>query len=200
MTEEVTILKEKHRVRLDDATIEQVRQFCESEMGLAVKNTTPVHILKKQLAAAGWDQDFITTDIGEGGQITTARAKPAVAPAPGQATEPMVEITIANQDAPGGKQPVFVAVNGKGILVPRNKRCAIKLRYVSALEIALQTTYELTTDEITGRETITSSDSPVHPFQVHRSPNEDTVAAWKAYERSQPEWHNSLDPKVAKAA
>lgn len=172
------------QVPIERATKDQIKAFAE-DIGITVKLTTPGAFILKQLKVHGWDENYIIV-----------RADPDA----GTIKEPMVQVRLPNQEGPGGKQAKFVAVNGVGILIPRAKSCAIKLRYVKALEIAVETTYELSEDPETRKIELVASDAPTSPLQIERYPTEEEIARWKAYEMKQPEWHNSLPEKNRKAA
>lgn len=64
---------------------------------------------------------------------------------------PRREITIFNQDGPSGDQSVFVAVNGRGFSIPREKPTLVPEAIIRALENAVETKYYREVDE-QGRE------------------------------------------------
>lgn len=167
------------QIKIADANRDQLRQAAE-DMGIPVNKNTPAQFIIKQMKHQGWDEDYIVVRPPE--------------PEDTSVKEPMVRLTLQNQEGPGGKSTVFVAVNGIGILIPRNRPVEVKLRYLNALLIAIQTTYELIEDPITKRQEMQASDSQVVPVSVERMPSDEEIARWKAYEKLQPEWHNSITP------
>lgn len=54
---------------------------------------------------------------------------------------PKVRITIHNQEGPNGDAPVFVAVNGMGYSLPREKVISVPRPIVTALENASEVRY-----------------------------------------------------------
>lgn len=51
-------------------------------------------------------------------------------------------IMINNQEGPGGDQAVFVAVNGMGYNIPREKQVLVPEPVVQVLENAIESTYQ----------------------------------------------------------
>lgn len=91
------------------------------------------------------------------------------APAEGAALAPgsyqsgrKARIVIDRQDGPGGDRPVFVAVNGSSILIPRGEPVLVGMPYVEALTNATMTLFDQNPE--TGE--ITARDVPVHPFRI----------------------------------
>ena len=78
---------------------------------------------------------------------------------------PKAKIIIARDEKPGGDRPVFVAVNGKSMLIPRAEPCDVGLPYVEALAHATQTLYDM--DE---EGNITSREVPLYPMQILSMP------------------------------
>ena len=93
--------------------------------------------------------------------------------------DPKVQITIAEVEGAGGKRPVFVGVNGVGMLIARGRPQDIPYRYYAALTNAIKTTHEQ--DESTGE--IVSSDVPSYPFSVNRMPPQTEIDAYLALEQ-----------------
>lgn len=188
MNKEITLL-DRVEIPIESATREQLKAFAESDLGLTVKTQTPPQFIKKQIASANWDKPFILVDP----RTPSARptAAPLKRPVPGKAeapkpvheavevAEPMVRMQIAEQAGPGGKRAVYVGVNGRAILIPRNRPVEVKLRYYNALVIAIETLFELNeeTNEMESRDVTT------YPFQVLKMPSDEVIAEWKAYER-----------------
>ncbi len=104
------------------------------------------------------------------GAATPPRAAPA--------DEPMVSLTIHEGRDEDGKRPVFVAVNGRGILLPRGQKITIKWKYFHVLENAVQTHFSpnLSTGEVT------ETSAPLYPYNVHSLPTQAEIDAWRATE------------------
>lgn len=176
---------ERERVPISSASLAQLRSFAK-ELGVAISPTMPRHVITKKLAEEGhWTNDHILIEDA----ATTLGTEAKVAA--GAMKEPMVELTLPNQEGPGGKQALPVAVNGVCILIPRNKRVKVKLRYFSALEIAIGTTLSMEMNEANGKEETIATDAPAYPVTMHRMPSDEEIAKWKEWEARQPAWHNS---------
>lgn len=94
---------------------------------------------------------------------TPAPAAEAAALAPGSyQSGRKARIVIDRQDGPGGDRPVFVAVNGSSILIPRGEPVLVGMPYVEALTNATMTLFDQNPE--TGE--ITARDVPVHPFRI----------------------------------
>lgn len=164
---------EGRQIPLATATKAQLKAFA-LHLGANVTNFDNEDKLREKIAAAGWDQSSIVAidqqDAPIGQAAKSAQDKTL--------TEPMVDITIHTQDGAGGKRAVFVGVNGRALLIPRNKRCSVKLRYLKALENAIETKYEFD-EEVKAN---TPRDTPSYPFQVHTMPSQAEQDAWYAHE------------------
>jgi len=89
----------------------------------------------------------------------------------------MVSLTIHVQEGAGGKRPVFVGVNGKAILIPRATKCSVKLRYLRALEAAVETKYEYDEEAKAN----VPRELPSYPHQVHTMPSEADIEAYRVW-------------------
>lgn len=168
---------EGRQVPLNSATKKQLREFAE-HLGISTTNFNTPEQLVQKFKDAGWDQNHII--------VADAASKPSAQPNGGSAarlvvTEPMVSLTIHQQEGPGGKRAVFVGVNGRAILIPRNKPSEVKLRYLRALENAIETKYEYDEDAKANL----PRDMPSYPYQVHRMPSEEEQARWYAFEAAE---------------
>lgn len=77
-----------------------------------------------------------------------------------------VRIKIHNSSGPGGTEPVWVAVNGRGMFIPRNKEVEISAPYVEVLQHAEERIYETDEDnKITGYH-----EQPLYPFTTLFAP------------------------------
>jgi hypothetical protein len=175
---------EGRQVPLANATKAQLRAFA-IHLGVTPTNFDNEAKLREKIAATGWDEPNVLvfdapaakknaapTGSGKAGVVTSA---------PKVMTEPMVKLTINAQEGPGGKRHVFVAVNGKALLIPRNKPCDVKLRYYNSMRDANETKYEYDEDE----KAVQPRDMPSYPFQVISMPSEAEQAAWHAYEAAE---------------
>lgn len=162
------------QVLIENASKPQLRRFA-THLGIAVTNFDTEEKLIQKIREAGYGEPhIIATEDGPG---------PARSERPGKAaavvvTEPMVELTIHTQEGPGGKRPVFVGVNGKGILIPRNKPVKVKLRYFEALKNAIETKYEFDEDAKANM----PREMPSYPYQTHSQPSTKEIEDWHAFE------------------
>lgn len=145
------------QVKLSEATATQLAEFATVSYGLDVTFRTGVEAIKAKLASVGFSKDFI--DIDE------------PSPSPTQKTEPDIDgrkyviITIAEQETPGGGDPVPVCVNGKAMFIPRNQECRVAVEYVEALKNAVQIVYPSKSDGGLGE----PRRVPAYPFSIIRA-------------------------------
>jgi hypothetical protein len=52
-----------------------------------------------------------------------------------------VLMTLHRQDKAGGREPLFVALNGRGMYIPRGKPCWVPQEYINVLEEAVEWVY-----------------------------------------------------------
>lgn len=176
---------EGRKVPMDEATKADLREFAK-QRGVALMNFDSEERIKEKLYASGWHSDFIVLYEGQ---------EPAKAAVPeGEMAEPMVSLTIHQQEGKGGQRPIFVGVNGVGMLIPRLIPVNIKLRYYEALKNASETQYEY--DENTGN--LNPREVPSYPFQVHALPSKAELQAWHDYKaRKQAEEVAAREGKAA---
>lgn len=158
-------------IKIADATVDQLRWFATTVLGVDLGPNPNIRIetLRSKISAAGYQRDDITVPD------TIGTPAPAAAPAgetPAHAVDPgsyqrgpRAKIVIARDEKPGGDRPVFVAVNGKSMLIPRAEPCDVGLPYVEALLHATQTLYDM--DE---EGHITSREVPLYPMQILSMP------------------------------
>lgn len=157
------------QIPITSASKAQLRDFARN-LGVTVTNFDDEQKIITKIQATGYDQSFIV--------VPDASAPKAVANgklvAGQEVPEPMVEITIHTQEGAGGKRPIFVGVNGRGILIPRNQRVPIKHRYLGALEGAIETKYEFDEEAKANM----PRDLPSYPYQVHKMPSDGEIQAY----------------------
>lgn len=160
-------------VRLADATIEEMREFATETLGLDLSPNpnTKADTIRARIAEA-WDKPEITVksraDVGPAPQGQAVDEAPA-------GGEPMVTLEIARTDDVEGSQPVWVAVNGRGMWIPRGERVTVKHRYYEVLKNAVRRVGEQQrSGEIVWREVQSYS------FSVVTMPTEQEIEAWAA--------------------
>ena len=173
-------------VQWDEATLEELKMFAAQVLGMSVHPKIGEDKLRGKIRMA-YPGDTITIMALDDEDSAPADAPVAASAEPtdgkalrgsSAAGDPMVTITIAETDSAGGKRPVFVGVNGVGMLIPRGKQVDIPYRFYLALTHAIKTTYEQ--DEATGE--IISSDVPSYPFGVNKMPPQADIDAYTAAE------------------
>ena len=169
----------------DEATLDELKMFAAQVLGMSVHPNIGEDKLRGKIRMA-YPGESITIMVLEDEDDKAADAPVAPSEGDGKALrgasaagDPMVTITIAETDSAGGKRPVFVGVNGVGMLIPRGKQVDIPYRFYLALTNAIKTTYEQ--DEATGE--IVSSDVPSYPFGVNKMPPQAEIDAYTAAEQ-----------------
>lgn len=168
---------ETKTVKISEATREQLRTFAQQMLGMSFAANASTDKMIGQIRSA-WDKDEIPVIAASGptDQTGTPPAKPNGTRALRGDTsknDPQVELTINEQEGPAGKRPVFVQVNGRGMLIPRNQRVTVGYRFFEALKNAVKTVHEQEEDG-----NISSRDVPSYPFQVHSMPSPAEIDAW----------------------
>lgn len=159
------------QIPINSATKAQLRAFC-AVLGVTATNFDSEAKLIERIRAAGYDEPHIV--VPEGAAPAAAKK---VAVAKGAMEEPMVELTVHVQEGPGGKRPVFVGVNGVALLIPRNQRSKVKLRYYEALKNAIETKYEYDEEAKANL----PRELPSYPYQVWSMPSQAQIDAWYAF-------------------
>lgn len=150
------------KVKMSEATASQLADFATLNMGLPGLNfRTGTDKLRAAIIAAGHQDEYIAvSDDPE--EVAPAQAgKLGV----GQEQFPdaeKIKINIPATEGPGGDDPVWVAVNGRGMWIPRNQDCEIAKPYAEVLNHATKRIY--LTDE--NSMIVGSRDVPQYPYQV----------------------------------
>jgi hypothetical protein len=152
-------------VKLSDATPAQLRYFAEVVLGIPLGPNPNIkaETLIAKIASVGYQRDEIAVPESVGQPVATVTAAIATGEAPSPEAEPVRTILINRSDEPGGDQPVWVSVNGRGMFIPRGVPAKIKQRYVDVLRNAVRTVYEQgsgTHDPIVAR------DVQAYPFSI----------------------------------
>lgn len=167
---------EGHQIPIDTATKAQLRAFA-NHIGVPTTNFMDAGKLIAAIQRSSYEEGHIIAFDNAPTKAAEARAVET-----GHAVaEPMVNLTIHTSEGAGGKRAVFVGCNGKALLIPRNTPCNVKLRYHGVLENAIETKYEFDDDAKAN----VPRDMPSYPFQVHRMPSDDVIAAWRKYEAAE---------------
>lgn len=153
------------KIKLQEAKGYQLREFATKVLGLDVKGTESLEKVRAKIAAA-YDGDEIEVSEPE-----TVTAPVRVIPTPGASDSDeysdananrKVTILIQAHNGPGGDQPVFAGVNGKGIWIPRGEPVEVAQKFVEVLENAKEDKYDMLPE---GGINPTPRKVPVYPFQ-----------------------------------
>lgn len=117
-----------------EATATQLADFAATNYGLDVRHTMGSAKIIQALQSVGYDKQTITVQVADVPQPVASGNK-----------RRMAEINIPEQDKPGGSEPVFVSVNGRGMYIPRDRECTVPYEYYDALRNAVKHVYD--TDE-----------------------------------------------------
>lgn len=157
------------KLALDDATDEQVRAFARTFLSLEGADAKAIKQVRQDVKDA-WPQNFIWILKAPEPQA----AAPVFQPAPGISKEqielkagagiaptsskndPVVMLTISKTDQPGGKDPVFLNVNGNAIHIARGMPQAVPFRFFFDVMQTIQRlwnwnekTSEMTSEDVT---------------------------------------------------
>lgn len=161
------------QIPIESATKAQLRAFA-NHLGCPTSNFMDETKLRAAIANSGYDAAHIIGFVNAPTKAAEARLI-----ASGDAVaEPLVELTVHTSEGAGGKRAVFCGVNGKALLIPRNQKCKVKLRYLRVLENAVETKYEFDDDAKAN----VPREMPSYPFQVHTMPSDADIAAWHKFE------------------
>lgn len=160
--------KKVTHISIADATDGQLRWFAGRVLGLPIEEFAARDTVISAIRRAGHVTPTISitdatpidfpppADDQTVDQIAQPKpAKPSVA---GE----KITIVVERQEGPGGDRPIFVAVNGTAMLIPRGEPAAVAWPYVEALKNAVRTEYyqDPSTQEILSHEVLT------HPFRI----------------------------------
>jgi hypothetical protein len=178
----MTTAAEGRQIPINTASKPQLRAFL-THLGGKPTNFMDEGKLIDAIRAQDFEESFII--VPDGAPVAGKPAKAATSKLGLSATvmqEPLVSLTVHTSEGPGGKRAVFVGVNGRALLIPRGKRSDnVKLRYLQALENAVETKYEYDEDAKANL----PRDMPSYNFQVHSGPTDAEKKAWYAYEAAE---------------
>jgi len=146
------------RIAINDAAASQLAEFATVNLGLEVNYRMGVDKIRGIMSASGYDKDFI--EVEDAAPVQAQRI--AIGQTVADADRKLVKIIIAQQDGPGGKEPVVVGVNGRVARIERGKEVLVPIEYIEALKNANKVTY----DKGPNGEPINPSFVPTHPFSI----------------------------------
>lgn len=118
---------------ISECTVTELRKYAQEVMGLEVAATANRAQIIAKLAS-----------VMQGDHIQIDAAEEANHPPLKQEDDPgeYVTVIIASTEEVGGKEPVWVSVNGRGMFIPRGQPAKIHKRYEHVLKNAVRTVYE----------------------------------------------------------
>jgi hypothetical protein len=165
---------------LAEASLDQLRWFATNVCGLDIPKTTNANTIRSKISQVHEKTEItvpaaigtvIVSDSAAPGPFAVATSEHALRAGSHQAGD-KAKIFVEVQEGPGGNRPVFVSVNGVGILIPRAKEVEVAVPYVEALEHAVGTVYDFDND---GNQT--SREVLHYPFRILRDPRLQPQAA-----------------------
>ncbi len=148
-------------INIADASDAELRKFAEEKYGLnfgpqgnGAKRAT---IMAKLVAVHNTDTIEVVDD--DGVQAPSPSSAVDVAQQQRDWAEQIKVIQIPMGEGKIGAQPVFVGVEGRGVLIPRGKWCEVKQAFIQALREAVEEQYQ----QVKGEDGLTKiSDTPTY--------------------------------------
>lgn len=188
------------KVPIAEASDQDLRLFATLVQGLQISAKANRDTIIARLSAV-WDADYIVLnfDAAEQAQMIkgTAPAKPGAAPeeeapvkkwtkeeiekhagaglqeAP-SSIDPRVTLFLSETAGAKGKEPAFISVNGRGILIPRKREVTIAYRYYLILVNTI-------TDEVEQdfeNEQLVTNEVSRFPIRLVKGPSEEEIREW----------------------
>lgn len=136
------------------ATPAQLASFATINLGLEVNYRMGAPAIIAKMQAAGYPND--TIDVDEEASVVVQSERPQAE------HRETFTVIIAQQDEPGGSDPVFLGVNGVAMVVHRGVASPISRPYFEALKNAVKTVYNINSDGSLGD----AREVPQYPFSV----------------------------------
>lgn len=137
-------------INIETAPAKELRAYAKEELDL----TFPIGTTKTAML------DAVKSALGQEVKETTDSAPSAISKKSRDGKR--VTINIHKSSNPSDPDPVYVGLNGRGIMIPRGVDVDVLEGYISILKNAVRTTYH--TDSKTGN--IVTSNSHAYPFSV----------------------------------
>lgn len=130
-------MSKTQKILIEAASVKELRQFAELELGIELPQTTNRSQIIAKIKRA-------KPDLTEVPAILEAEPAPLTKSVAAEAQQEAkkVRVRISPQDGVGGERPVFVSVNGRGMLIPRSEIVEIPPAYAEALANATYTVYD----------------------------------------------------------
>lgn len=143
--------------------------------------------LLAEITAAGWTQAHVLVMIEAERDVPAVAEGEGITPRPVaqqlDATkgnhhykdDPTIEIEIGETPLPGGNEPAYFSVNGRNLVIPRNRVWAIPYRFYTTILDA----HEVHTRQDPDTRELVHSKVTNYPISVYRRPSAEEVAAYE---------------------
>lgn len=141
-------------VKVEEASREELFAFAKNILQLDIDGRATKDTLLQKISAAGWKKPTIPSLVSVNNpppvhddglpmpyKVETVRVNDISNKNAGERTRRYFALRIETNDGPGGKEPVSVSVNGRGIYIPRGVPVAVAEEYVEVLQNAVQLSY-----------------------------------------------------------
>lgn len=153
-------------LNIEDAGAQEIANFLMTHKGIQGLNFRQGReVMLAKLRETGYSGDTIKVAVEDEGAKGLKVGKESFPNAQ------KVRIRIHNSSGPGGTEPVWAAVNGRGMWIPRNKDVEIPAPYVEVLQHAEERIFD--TDE--NNQIIGYHDQPLYPFTTLFAPSPSAV-------------------------
>lgn len=165
------------KIPINEATTAQLRDFASLHLGLDIRPSAKHETVLARVQSA-WDKEEIIV-YGETEDERQSGPKPE--PVTEEQRQKMrqqgdgkIRLLIGVTEEPGGEEPVPVGINGRVMLIPRDKEVAVPLPYFRALEQAITFKYIQQVDERGNDAGLNPAPRkvPLYPFQLLSTPDE----------------------------
>lgn len=127
------------KVAVSAATADELREFAATHLGIEFPKGEGVENMRAQVTAA-WDKPHILLGEEEEEAAPPPRTMPKTGKGTARSDEFIVQIQV--QETFDGNEPVPLGCNGRMILVPRGRWCAVPEKFRDSLVNAVECRYE----------------------------------------------------------
>lgn len=146
------------QIKIEDASREQLHQFAELVLGVELTGQPQKATLLAKISSIQPDRTEIpnlaapvvpqpSADKSGGHFYVKDESKLDADGKPRR----FAKILVHTSNGPGGEEPVFVSVNGRGMWIPRGEEVEVGAEYIGALQNAVRDVYDPTTDPLNQR-------------------------------------------------
>lgn len=132
---------ERITVKLAEASTAQIREYATISMGLEIHGNAGKNAILAKMQEAGFDRDEIQVWPSHDQKAEKAKQSTAELAHEDETGRKFYRVLIAEQDKPGGAEPVAVSVNGKAMFIPRGEPVNVPAEYFEVLQNAVEFIY-----------------------------------------------------------